>query len=164
MIVGGVIGGWLFAKLGVTFSDAGYFTKMHALYENAKVTQGFYSAADHLWWRDATFEPPFKTPNGKQCYWSRGNGWVFAALTRALDITPANAPYRAEYTADLQAMAGALISQCRSLRCRGNALSARIFTTPFAALRRANGSFEPVGSRPSPNMPATSALASSRPL
>jgi unsaturated rhamnogalacturonyl hydrolase len=98
----------VFAKLGVIYGDAAYFEKMHALYVDAKTTQGFYNTTDHLWWRDATFEPPFKTPNGKQCYWSRGNGWVFAALTRALDITPASAPYRAEYTADLQAMASAL--------------------------------------------------------
>jgi unsaturated rhamnogalacturonyl hydrolase len=98
----------VFAKLGVLFDDGAYYEKMHALYVNAKTTQGFYNTTDHLWWRDATFEPPFKTPNGKQCYWSRGNGWVFAALTRALDITPTSAPYRAEYTADLQAMAAAL--------------------------------------------------------
>jgi unsaturated rhamnogalacturonyl hydrolase len=98
----------VFAKLGVIYDDGAYFEKMHALYVNAKTTQGFYNTTDHLWWRDATFEPPFKTPNGKQCYWSRGNGWVFAALTRALDITPTSAPYRTEYTADLQAMATAL--------------------------------------------------------
>jgi unsaturated rhamnogalacturonyl hydrolase len=104
----------VFAKLGVIYDSSAYFEKMHALYVNAKTTQGFYNPSDHLWWRDATFEPPFKTPNGKQCYWSRGNGWVFAALTRALDITPASAPYRAEYSADLQAMAAALAAVQRA--------------------------------------------------
>jgi unsaturated rhamnogalacturonyl hydrolase len=98
----------VFAKLGVVFSSEAYFDKMHALYVNAKTTQGFYNTTDHLWWRDKTFEPPFKTPGGKQCYWSRGNGWVFAALTRVLSTIPSGAANRAEYVADFQAMAAAL--------------------------------------------------------
>jgi len=98
----------VFAKLGVATKGTSYFEKMHALYESAKTTQGFYDTANHLWWRDATFKPPFTTPNGKSCYWSRGNGWVFAALTRVLDITPSNEAHRAEYVADFSAMAGAL--------------------------------------------------------
>ena len=104
----------VFAKLGIAFGDNGYYAKMHALYENAKVTEGFYNATDHLWWRDKTFEPPFTTSNGKQCYWSRGNGWVFAALTRVLGTLPSNEANRAEYVADFQAMAGALQKVQRS--------------------------------------------------
>jgi unsaturated rhamnogalacturonyl hydrolase len=104
----------VFAKLGVAFASTGYFDKMHALYVNAKTTQGFYNPTDHLWWRDKTFEPPFTTPNSKQCYWSRGNGWVFAALTRVLGIVPSNAPNRAEYVADFSAMAAALQKAQRS--------------------------------------------------
>jgi rhamnogalacturonyl hydrolase YesR len=38
-----------------------------------------------LWWRDKDFVPPYKEPNGEDCYWSRGNGWVYAALVRAMD-------------------------------------------------------------------------------
>jgi rhamnogalacturonyl hydrolase YesR len=98
----------VFAKLGVVTKSSGYFEKMHALYVNAKSVQGFYDTANHLWWRDARFKPPFTTPNGKPCYWSRGNGWVFAALTRVLDITPSSEAHRAEYVADFTAMAGAL--------------------------------------------------------
>jgi unsaturated rhamnogalacturonyl hydrolase len=104
----------VFAKLGVAFASTSYFDKMHALYVNAKTTQGFYNTTDHLWWRDKTFEPPFTTPNGKQCYWSRGNGWVFAALTRVLSIVPSNASNRAEFLADFSAMAAALQQAQRS--------------------------------------------------
>jgi rhamnogalacturonyl hydrolase YesR len=101
----------VFARLGVLTKDAKYFEKAHAIYTFMKAKHGgngLYNPADKLWWRDKDFVPPFKTPNGKQCYWSRGNGWVFAALVRVLDVLPANAPHRAEYEQMLKDMAGAL--------------------------------------------------------
>jgi rhamnogalacturonyl hydrolase YesR len=61
-----------------------------------------------LWWRDKDFVPPYREPNGEDCYWSRGNGRVVVALVRTLDLLPVNSPYRAEYTTMLQTMAGAL--------------------------------------------------------
>ena len=60
------------------------------------------------------FDPPYTEPNGKSCYWSRGNGWVYAALVRVLDIIPATEPHRAEYLADFQAMSEALRAVQRS--------------------------------------------------
>ena len=101
----------VFAKLGVISGDAAYYDKMYAMYSNTKKVQGaagLYSKTDHLWWRDADFDPPYAEPNGKGCYWSRGNGWVFAALTRVLDTIPESEPHRAEYLADFKAMAEAL--------------------------------------------------------
>lgn len=91
-----------------------YFEKMHALYLNTRNEQGgagLYNPADGLWWRDAAFVPPHKTPAGKNRYWSRGNGWVAVALIRTLDAlpaTPATAEYRAEYLSMLRAMCEAL--------------------------------------------------------
>ena len=38
-----------------------------------------------MWWRDKDFVPPYTEPNGEDCYWSRGNGWVYAALVRTMD-------------------------------------------------------------------------------
>ncbi|HYQ40726.1 MAG TPA: glycoside hydrolase family 88 protein [Polyangiaceae bacterium] len=107
----------VFAKLGVSSGKTAYFDKMYAMYSsarNAQGTAGFYSKTDHLWWRDADFDPPYQEPNGKACYWSRGNGWVFAALTRVLDLIPANEPHRAEYVADFSDMAEALRAVQRS--------------------------------------------------
>ncbi len=101
----------VFTKLGVLKHDARYFEKAHALYEFAKTKQaghGLYNAAEHLWWRDKDFVPPYKEPNGANCYWSRGNGWVVAALVRVLDELPAGAPHRAEYEQDLKDMCDAL--------------------------------------------------------
>ena len=52
--------------------------------------------------------PPYKEPNGRNCYWSRGNGWVVAALVRVLQDIPADEAHRATYAADLKAMCKAL--------------------------------------------------------
>lgn len=88
------------AKLGLIYNDDRYYKKMYDLYMYTKAKHsgnGLYNPTDGLWWRDQDFTPPFKTPSGKQCYWSRGNGWVVAALVRVLDIMPSDAPFRDEY-------------------------------------------------------------------
>ncbi|WP_338877143.1 glycoside hydrolase family 88 protein [Spirosoma sp. SC4-14] len=90
----------VFAKLGVIYADNAYFEKMYQIYQFSKTQHGgngLYNPTDHLWWRDKDFVPPYKEPNGKDCYWSRGNGWVVAALVRVLDIMPNDAPHRSEY-------------------------------------------------------------------
>ena len=46
---------------------------------------GLFNQIEGLWWRDKDFVPPYKESNGANCYWSRGNGWVYAALVRAMD-------------------------------------------------------------------------------
>jgi unsaturated rhamnogalacturonyl hydrolase len=99
----------VFARLGALYPDGGYFDAMYALYSYPKRTaaQGLYSTMDHLWWRDASWKVQ-KTPSGKQVYWSRGNGWVFAALARVLETLPAMDAHRAEYTQDFTDMAAAL--------------------------------------------------------
>jgi rhamnogalacturonyl hydrolase YesR len=48
-------------------------------------------------------------PNGKSIYWSRGNGWVFVALARVLDVLPDNDPHRDTYVADFKAIAKAIV-------------------------------------------------------
>jgi rhamnogalacturonyl hydrolase YesR len=103
----------VFARLGVLYKDTAYFQKMYELYLYTKAshgTNGLYSLRDHLWWRDKDFVPPYQEPNGKNCYWSRGNGWVFAALARVLDILPPDAPHRDEYLQTFKEMARALAS------------------------------------------------------
>ncbi len=49
---------------------------------------GLFNLKDGLWWRDADYVPPYKEPDGKDCYWSRGNGWVYAALVRCMNELP----------------------------------------------------------------------------
>ena len=101
----------VFAKLGVMTGDTAYYEKMYRIYSYAKTQHGghgLYNPEDKLWWRDKDFVPPYKEPNGEGCYWSRGNGWVVAALVRVLDIMPKNAPHRAEYEQTYRAMMQAL--------------------------------------------------------
>jgi hypothetical protein len=51
----------VFAKLGVVHNSVAYFNKMYDLYDYTKRSRGangLYSTTDHLWWRDADFDPP----------------------------------------------------------------------------------------------------------
>lgn len=107
----------VFAKLGAIYNDKTYWERMYDMYMYTRNTQGghgLFNPTDALWWRDADFDPPYVEPNGEDCYWSRGNGWVFAALVRVLDIIPAAAPHRQQYENDFKAMAEALIKVQRN--------------------------------------------------
>lgn len=102
----------VFVRLGVIYKDTAYFRKMYDLYSFSKHNHGgngLYNPADHLWWRDKDFVPPYKEPNGEDCYWSRGNGWVFAALARTLERLPKTDPHYKEYLQDFKDMAAALV-------------------------------------------------------
>ena len=99
----------VFTRLGVLYKDTAYFRKMYELYRYTKAGLGLYNTTDHLWWCDKDFMPPYKEPNGQDCYWSRGNGWVLAALARVLSILPVNEPHRAEYLRNYLEMVNALV-------------------------------------------------------
>jgi unsaturated rhamnogalacturonyl hydrolase len=102
----------VFAKLSVLYNDTSYSRKMYDLYSFTKYHHGgngLYNPATHLWWRDKDFEPPYKEPNGADCYWSRGNGWVLAALAGTLSILPKTDPHYNEYLQDFKDMAKALL-------------------------------------------------------
>lgn len=101
----------IFAQLGVMYNDNAYYEKMYDLYSATKyeIGGGLYNPEHGLWWRDADFVPPFTSPNGKDVYWSRGNGWVVAALARVMDIVPEDIPHYEEYEQDFLAMVEALV-------------------------------------------------------
>jgi rhamnogalacturonyl hydrolase YesR len=102
----------VFARLGKIYDDKSYFDRMNEMYLYTKLrhgTNGLYSTKDHLWWRDKDFVPPYKEPNGENCYWSRGNGWVVAALVRTLEFLPKNSKYRKEYEGTLKEMFETLV-------------------------------------------------------
>lgn len=101
----------VFAKLSVIYNDPAYSERMYEMYmytRNKHGDNGLFNPKDNLWWRDKDFDPPYKEPNGEDCYWSRGNGWVFAALVRVLATIPKDAPHRKQYEDDFKAMAAAL--------------------------------------------------------
>ena len=102
----------VFAKLGVIYHDHSYYKRMYDMYMYTKLkhgTNGLFNQKDGLWWRDGDFDPPYTEPNGEDCYWSRGNGWVIAALVRVLDIMPDDAPYRKKYLKTYKKMVKALL-------------------------------------------------------
>lgn len=101
----------VWAKLGRIYNDSSYLERMYALYNHTKRMEGgngMFNQADGLWWRDADYDPPYTAPNGADCYWSRGNGWVVAALVRVLEEIPQEEPHRQEYLQDLKVMLEAL--------------------------------------------------------
>lgn len=102
----------VFARLGKIYKDTAYFGRMYDMYAFSKYKHGgngLYNTAEHLWWRDKDFVPPYKEPNGEDCYWSRGNGWVVAALVRTLTLLPKNDPHYKEYMQDYKDMLKALL-------------------------------------------------------
>lgn len=100
----------IFAKFGKMTGEQKYYDKMWDMYAYSRNTHGggMFNAKDGLWWRDADFCPPYKEPNGKDCYWSRGNGWVYAALVRVLDEIPETEKHRTDYINDFIQMSKAL--------------------------------------------------------
>ncbi len=93
-------------KLGTLKGDDRYYEKAYEMYAWSRNTLagGLYNEKEGLWWRDKDFVPPYKEPNGEDCYWSRGNGWVVAALVRVLQELPEDAAHRDLYIQDLKAM------------------------------------------------------------
>ena len=91
-----------------------YPAQMYSWFHNIKSvwgrSNGLYNLGDHLWWRDTNFMANYTASDGtkSKCYWSRGNGWAFAALARSMDVLPTNDPHYAEYLQTFTEMAAAL--------------------------------------------------------
>ena len=105
----------IYAKLGKLTGERKYTDKMWELYSytrNEYAKNGLFNPKDGLWWRDHDFVPPYKEPNGEDCYWSRGNGWAYAALVRVLEEIPADEVHRVDYVNDFLAMSKA-IKKCQ---------------------------------------------------
>ncbi|WP_215225101.1 glycoside hydrolase family 88/105 protein [Echinicola shivajiensis] len=104
----------VFAQLTSLTGDRKYSERMYEMYMDTKVTQGLFNPQDNLWWRDKDFLPPYQEPNGNDCYWSRGNGWVVAAMVRTLEFLPQDDPHRFEYVQMFQRMLKAVLTVQRT--------------------------------------------------
>ncbi|MGE4587943.1 MAG: glycoside hydrolase family 88 protein [Mangrovibacterium sp.] len=101
----------VFARLGAITGEKKYWNRMYEMYlctRNSLGGNGLFNPKDGLWWRDADFVPPYQEPNGEDCYWSRGNGWVLAAMARVLEQNPPDKKQRKEYQRMLKTMTKAL--------------------------------------------------------
>lgn len=68
-----------------------------------------FDPATHLFFRDSTY---FKRrePNGQKVFWSRGNGWVLAALARIIPLMPLDDPARPRFVRQFQELATAVLA------------------------------------------------------
>lgn len=101
----------IFIQMGNLTGNSAYYERAYQMYQYTKTKHGdngLYNPKDQLWWRDADFDPPYKEPNGEDCYWSRGNGWIVMAMCRVLDMLPKDAAHRDEYSKMLVDMCKAL--------------------------------------------------------
>jgi len=71
---------------------------------------GLFNKKTGFWWRDKEFVPPYQESDGQPCYWSRGDGWVYAALVRVMSLLPAKDAYYKELKKDYLLMSQAFAS------------------------------------------------------
>ena len=71
---------------------ADHAMKMY-LWTRNTLAGGLFNTKEGLWWRDKDYVAPYQTPDGKNCYWSRGNGWVYAALVRCMNLLSSKDKY-----------------------------------------------------------------------
>ena len=74
-----------------------------------RTTDFLYDKDAHLFYRDSTYFTK-KEANGEKVFWSRGNGWVFAALPRMLQYLPANHPDRPRFEQLFKDMAAKILA------------------------------------------------------
>ncbi len=81
----------------------------YAVAETKATIDYLFDPDTHLFFRDSRYFDK-RTSNGKQVFWSRGNGWVFAGLARFIEALPADHPQREFFIDTYQKMAAALIA------------------------------------------------------
>lgn len=70
---------------------------------------GLFNVKEGLWWRDKDYVPPYKEKDGNNCYWSRGNGWVYAALVRCMNVLSPNEKAYKQLKKDFLLMSAGLL-------------------------------------------------------
>ena len=69
-----------------------------------KTSDFLYSKKDHLFFRDSRYFSK-KEKNGKDIFWSRGNGWVMAGMANLLSVMPSDHPERKRFIKQFKQMA-----------------------------------------------------------
>ena len=97
-------------KLAAVTGDRRYRDKAMEMYRWTRDTNdgGLFNKTDGLWWRDPDFNAPYTEPNGRNCYWSRGNGWAYAALARVMEETGIDEELRRDFV-----LMSAAIARCQ---------------------------------------------------
>ena len=91
---------------------------------------GLFDATENLWWRDCVYVSQ-RDSLGHKVFWSRGNGWVLAAMARTLMTMPPADPQYAEYAAMLERMSSRIAAlQPSDGLWRTSLLSPSLYPTP----------------------------------
>lgn len=98
----------VYAKYTQLTGDRRYLDYAMRSYRDIRDRRGLFNVAEGFWWRDSVYKAPYKEPDGKNCYWSRGNGWVYAALVRVMRTLKPTDPYFVELEKDYLLMSHAL--------------------------------------------------------
>lgn len=84
-----------------------YLQKLYEYFQYANSIM--YDANESLYYRDAKYVyPKHESVNGKKDFWARGDGWVFAALSRVIQDLPKNNTMLPFYVKRYQDMAKAI--------------------------------------------------------
>jgi unsaturated rhamnogalacturonyl hydrolase len=104
----------VYAKMFQATKERKYIDYAMRMYTWTRDTcgNGLFNEKEGLWWRDASFVPPYKEFDGANCYWSRGNGWVYAALARVMSCLDKNDKYYGMLKHDFLIMSNA-IAKCQ---------------------------------------------------
>lgn len=99
--------GPVWARLARVTRDPAYLDHLDA--EWWAVVEHLYAPGQRLFFRDATFFDR-REANGAPVFWSRGNGWVLAALARVLEELPADRVNRERYADLFRSMAERVVA------------------------------------------------------
>src|SRR3546814_15826971 len=94
-----------FAKLYTLTGDGKYLDYLTEHWWNTSAY--LYSQSENLFYRDDRFFGA-KSPNGTDVFWSRGNGWVLAAIARILSELPADFADRPRFEKQFVEMSAAI--------------------------------------------------------
>ena len=100
----------LYAQMYKVTGERKYIDHAMKMYNWSRNTLagGLFNQKEGLWWRDADYVAPYQTPDGKNCYWSRGNGWVYAALVRVMNQLDKKDKYYKQLKKDFLLMSKAI--------------------------------------------------------
>ena len=106
----------LYAQVSKVTGDRKYIDHAMRMYVWSRDTLagGLFNEKEGLWWRDADYVAPYQTPDGKNCYWSRGNGWVYAALVRVMNQLSPKDKYYKQLKKDFILMSKAILASQRA--------------------------------------------------
>ena len=90
------------AQLSIATDDSKYLKFMD--HEWWLTSTALYDPHEHLYFRDKRFLTQHEA-NGQKIFWSRGNGWVLAALALVLQRMPERFPDRDKYVTQYREMA-----------------------------------------------------------